>query len=386
MLLKYKMKKIKCISFLLFFVLGMSNIGFTACNDNNKDSNGINTPTSIPVTGLSLDKTALVLTVGSTYTLTATITPINATDKTVEWTSYDTTTVTIVNGKIIAKKVGTVTICAKSGLKSNTCVVNIYPAVASISLDKTTINLLTGETQVSALIPTIKPDEAIVNTITWTSSDVTKATVSDGKITALAVGNAIITAKAGDKTATCTVSISKLQTSGSITINGVNWATCNVNTPGTFTSSPESYGRYYQWNSNVVADTRNGWLSSWKGGYRIPSSTDIWTDSNDPSPVDFRLPTNDEIKTLFDNTKVTNTWTSFNYVCGCKFIDNTTGNAIFLPAYGFLSHNSGKQYFYKSGGYYWNSTDDYCFLFHSQYVGKSYSDRADALTIRSVVK
>ena len=53
----------------------------------------------------------------------------------------------------------------------------------------------------------MKPDNATDKTVTWTSSDPAVATVDGGKVTAVKAGTATITAKAGDKTATCAVTV-----------------------------------------------------------------------------------------------------------------------------------------------------------------------------------
>lgn len=78
----------------------------------------------------------------------------------------------------------------------------------SIILDKTSLALTVGEQQ--TLTATVGPSNVTDKTVTWTSSDNTKATVSDGKVTAVAVGTVTITAKAGDKTAICIVTISPI--------------------------------------------------------------------------------------------------------------------------------------------------------------------------------
>ena len=160
----------------------------------------------IAVTSVTLDKTTASLKAGETVTLTATVKPDDATDKTVTWTTSDASVATVENGVVTAKKVGTATITAKAGDKSATCSITVIATpVTSVTLDKTTASLKAGETV--SLTATVKPDDATDKTVTWSSSDATVATVSNGVVTAKKVGSATITAKAGDKTATCTVTV-----------------------------------------------------------------------------------------------------------------------------------------------------------------------------------
>ncbi len=78
--------------------------------------------------------------------------------------------------------------------------------VTGITLDKTAVELTEGET--ATLVATVAPDNATDKTVTWSSSDEKIATVdAAGKVTAVAAGKATITAKAGDKTATCEVTV-----------------------------------------------------------------------------------------------------------------------------------------------------------------------------------
>lgn len=78
--------------------------------------------------------------------------------------------------------------------------------VTSIVLDKATLSMQIGEEQ--TLTATVKPDDATQKTVSWTSSNTAVATVTNGKVTAVAAGTATITAKAGEKTATCSVNVS----------------------------------------------------------------------------------------------------------------------------------------------------------------------------------
>ena len=166
----------------------------------------------VAVESVTLDKSSLELNEGETATLTATVKPDNASDKTVTWSSSKTSVATVdANGKVTAVAEGTATITAKAGDKTATCSVTVKKnviAVESVTLDITSTILNTGETL--TLTATVKPDNATDKTVTWSSSNSSVATVdANGKVTAVAQGTAIVTAKAGDKTATCTVIVMK---------------------------------------------------------------------------------------------------------------------------------------------------------------------------------
>ena len=78
-------------------------------------------------------------------------------------------------------------------------------SVTGITLDKTTAELAEGET--TTLVATVTPDNAADKTVTWTTSDASVATVTNGEVSAVKAGTATITAKAGDKSATCTITV-----------------------------------------------------------------------------------------------------------------------------------------------------------------------------------
>ncbi|MDE6548875.1 MAG: leucine-rich repeat protein, partial [Muribaculaceae bacterium] len=165
-----------------------------------------------PVESVTLSNTSLSLTEGETSTLTATVAPADATDKTVTWTSSDASVATVsANGVVTALKAGTATITAttangKSASCSVTVASNIIP-VANISISNTELNLTEGEA--ATLTATVTPSDATDKTVTWTSSDASVATVSaNGAVTALKAGTAIITASSSNgKTASCTVRV-----------------------------------------------------------------------------------------------------------------------------------------------------------------------------------
>jgi len=141
--------------------------------------------------------------------LNATVLPENVTDKTVTWSSSNPAAVKVENGKLTALAEGNATITAKCGEKSAFCTVTVQKAevlAESVTLDQTTMELTVNGT--GKLTATVKPDETTVKTIQWSSSDEAVATVgADGTVTALKEGTAVITAKCGEKSAECTVTV-----------------------------------------------------------------------------------------------------------------------------------------------------------------------------------
>lgn len=83
-------------------------------------------------------------------------------------------------------------------------------AVTGVSLNKTTASVEVGKTE--TLTATVAPANATNKSVSWSSGDTKVATVSAGKVTAVAAGESVITVKAADgsKTATCTVTVLSL--------------------------------------------------------------------------------------------------------------------------------------------------------------------------------
>ena len=169
---------------------------------------------AVAVESVSLDKSELSLEVGEEATLTATVSPADATDKEVSWSSSDPSVATVDDsGKVVAKAPGTtaVTVTTKDGAKSASCAVTVKAkgvAVESVSLDKSELTLIVGED--ATLTATVKPDGATDKSVSWSSDKEAVATVDEGgKVSAKAEGEATITVttKDGGKTATCKVTV-----------------------------------------------------------------------------------------------------------------------------------------------------------------------------------
>lgn len=161
----------------------------------------------VPVTSITLDRNSLSLDKGQSVKLVATVSPSDATDKTVTWNSSDFSVANVdQDGNVLAMKSGTATITAKAGEKFATCRVTVVTPVTSVSLDRSSLTLEVGQSE--SLIATVYPDDATEKSLSWTSSDNTVATVSaSGKVTALKKGSTTITASAGGKSATCSVTV-----------------------------------------------------------------------------------------------------------------------------------------------------------------------------------
>ena len=104
---------------------------------------------------------------------------------------------------------GRTTIKARVGGKTSACIVTVskeFVGVTSITLDKTSLSLVKGESE--TLVATVNPADATHKKVSWTSSDTNVATIdSEGKVSAIASGSATITAQVDNIKATCDVSV-----------------------------------------------------------------------------------------------------------------------------------------------------------------------------------
>ena len=152
------------------------------------------------------------LEMGKTVTLTATVSPSNATYPSVTWSSNDKTVATVSStGVVEALKPGWVTIIATATRGSTYATYRIQVtgvSVTGVALDTTSETLTVGDAK--TLIATVSPSNASNQAVTWTSSDETVASVDEnGKVTALKAGEATITVTTtdGSKKATCEVTV-----------------------------------------------------------------------------------------------------------------------------------------------------------------------------------
>ena len=233
---------------------------------------------TVEVTGLTLTPATATLEEGKQVTLTATVAPADATDKTVTWDSDNKAVATVSNGTVTAVKAGTANITAKAGNITKTCKVTVTAkkptdvAVTAVKLDATAITLDKGKTR--TLTATVEPANATNKTVTWTTSDAKVATVSNGTVTAVEKGTATITAKAGDKTATCTVTVNAPETEKKVPAKKVALSTKkiymvkgkSVTVKATVTPSDTTDKVTWSTSNKKVATVKNGKISAKKKG------------------------------------------------------------------------------------------------------------------------
>ena len=178
-----------------------------------KDVAGWDDDPTIHVTSVNISNTSLNLTVGQTYTLSASVNPSNATDQGIIWEAENSSIASVnSSGVVTAVGAGTAKIWAEAHENSsiyNTCTVTVSAIrVTGVTLNKSTLNLDISETE--TLIATVLPSNAGDKSVSWSSSNTAVAIVnSNGLVNPVGNGTCIITVTTNDGgfTASCTVTI-----------------------------------------------------------------------------------------------------------------------------------------------------------------------------------
>lgn len=170
-----------------------------------------------PVKGITLSISSKTLYVGDpSLDISATLTPANATDKSLEWSSSDPEVASIAPGAALHAVIKplkpgktTITATTKDGGFKADCEVTVKRHVSGVSLSKSSLNLYVGETE--SLAATVAPEDASDKTVSWSSGNSAVASVSNGKVTANKPGTAVIKVVTNDlsKEAACTVTVKR---------------------------------------------------------------------------------------------------------------------------------------------------------------------------------
>ena len=188
---------------------GTATITATAADGSGVSANCVVTVSKVSVESVTLSSRTLTLNVGGSSILTATVTPDNVEDRSVVWMSSDSRVATVVDGVVTAVGPGTATITVSTvdGGKTATCTVTVKGEVTGIELDRSSVSMTAGDSV--TLEYSLLPEGTGGYTVSWSSSDTSVATVSNGRITAVGPGTATITATVGGTqlSAVCSVTV-----------------------------------------------------------------------------------------------------------------------------------------------------------------------------------
>lgn len=221
----------KHYSLIALLLLGMI---FTGCRkeEHEPQTPGQEDPVQEQLESITLDVTALALTVGEEYTFTVTTEPADIEGLTLSWSSSDKSIVSVEDGTVTAVAEGTADITVSGGDNvSATCKVTVSPEeeveieAESITLSTASADMLIGESM--TLTATVLPENTTDKTVTWTSSESSIAGVDDnGTVTAVSAGTAVITATTvNGRTAECTVTVQAAPMIGDYFYSDGTWST-----------------------------------------------------------------------------------------------------------------------------------------------------------------
>lgn len=171
----------------------------------------------VAVSSITIDgEQTLTLKVNETATLVATVLPDNATDKTIEWTSFDNDVVEVARGRLLAHKAGdaVITATAKDGQGAKaTVTVKVIVEAESVEVSGAKHVAINGTVTLAA---TVAPENATDKMVTWTTDNDKIATVDkNGVLTGVAEGKVVVTATtANGKTANISVYVTKVAIDG----------------------------------------------------------------------------------------------------------------------------------------------------------------------------
>ena len=294
----------------------------------------------VPVTSVSINSAPSTLNVGATGTLTATVGPEEATDKTVTWESSNPEVLAIdaTTGAYEAKAGGTATVTVKAADgKTATCTVTVntpYVPVTSVAIDNAPTNAL-GVGATGALTATVGPEGATDKTVTWASGnpDVLVIDATTGTYEAKAAGTATVTVTAADgKTATCTVTVNVPVTS--VSINNAP-STLDVGATGTLTATVGPEGatdKTVTWASGnpdvLVIDATTGAYEAKAAGTATITATAGGQSATCQVTVDAPTPTMTTLADAFVNGSVINLNVKYGMVSHEVTLTNSNGEYV----------------------------------------------------------
>ncbi|WP_165778745.1 Ig-like domain-containing protein, partial [Bifidobacterium anseris] len=173
----------------------------------------------VPVTSVVINSNDFSIQEGASKKLAATVLPANATNPTVTWTSSNTAVATVASDGIVrGVKFGIAKITATADGKSASVTITVTKGddptpvvpVESVAISGTGVSAGKASINVGAglnLNATVLPSNATDRTVTWSTSNASVASVANGTVRGIKAGNAVITATAGNKSASIIVTV-----------------------------------------------------------------------------------------------------------------------------------------------------------------------------------
>lgn len=182
----------------------------------------------INVTSVELDVSSRTMNPNTSFTLTATVCPLNASSRKILWSSSDESVATVSGGRVCALRPGTATITAMANDgtgKRDCCRVTVKKdtvLVSSVSVSPSSRQIAVGESFTARA--TVCPEGAENRSVCWTSSNTNVATVNpdSGLVIGRGSGSATIRATAKDGSGhadCCSVTVSQTVKVSSVTLN-----------------------------------------------------------------------------------------------------------------------------------------------------------------------
>jgi expansin len=236
------------------------------------DCNG---SSEVSVTGVALSPNTVFLVPGMTSQLTATVSPANASDKSVNWTSDNTGVATInTNGVVtgISEGNATITVVTNDGSYTASCIVAVDSVVTSVPVTGVTISPTNTSVDIGGTIvlnASVSPDNATDKSVGWSTSDANIATVDQsGVVTGVSAGSTTITVNTTDGNFTA---------SSAITVKDGGGAPCDNPTTITIPFSQDGTGDYC-----FVTSQSMVYVNSWnmdKVEINGEDYTNVWSDN-----------------------------------------------------------------------------------------------------------
>lgn len=196
-----------------------------------------------PLKAIKMDDIALETNGHTSETVAYTLEPADTTEDDVILSVADESVAKLEGNKLVAVSDGTTKITATSGIVKTSAKVTVTTKVEQITLNKTEGVLTVGNSV--TVTATVTPDNATNATVNWTSSDEKVATVdSNGKVTAVAAGNATIKATSesdGDVSADYALTVNKAAAKPATKYSGTTSSAGAATTPSyTAPSAPSA--------------------------------------------------------------------------------------------------------------------------------------------------